>query len=45
MLKSITGDNANDLANSVNHYGITREQMIQFVPNKNGSVSLFYEQE
>lgn len=45
MLKSITGDNANDLANLVNQYGITRKQMIQFVPNKSGSVSLFYEQE
>ena len=45
MIKSITGDNANDLANLVNQYGITREQMIQFVPNKNGSISLLYEQE
>ena len=43
MIASITGDNSNDLAKLVNQYGIRREQMIQFVSNPNGSVSLFYE--
>lgn len=45
MLKTITEDNSLKVAQLANDMRIKRSQIIQFVPNSNGTVSLFYWQD
>lgn len=42
LLFSITEDNSNALTKQANDMGLQKGQIVQIVPNSNGTVSLYY---